>query len=55
MVGELPNYHAVVPEYVKGIRHLHNKCICGKEKEINGENGTRFHDTFSLLPLTFLC
>ena len=55
MFRELPNYHAVVPEYMKGIRHLHNKLICGREKEINRENGTRFHDAFSLLLFTFLC
>jgi hypothetical protein len=55
MFRELSNYCAVVTEYVKGIRHLHSKCICGKEKEINVDNGTRFHDAFSLLLFTFLC
>ena len=44
MFRKLSNYRAVVPEYVKGIKHLHSKCICGKEKEINGDNETRFRD-----------
>jgi hypothetical protein len=53
MFRELPNYHAV-SEYVKGIRHVHSERMCRKE-EVNRENGTRFHDTFSLLLFTFLC
>ena len=42
MFRELPNYHAVVPEYVKGIRHVHNECICGKEKAIIVKTGRDF-------------
>jgi hypothetical protein len=48
MFRELLNYRAVVPEYVKGIRHLHSKRISCKEEEI-------IRDMFSLLLFTFLC